>query len=142
MEDYVITLPIEIKHIKYNKYEREYFLYNDEDFIYSVSVRNIKKIPFFAPHNRPELELLEDFYKTEFNYWKNNITPSTTQEIERNLTDKYIIWKRERNNAMYTSIYGIMNYHIICISRFNKNFTQDEINKHLIEIYKNTKIED
>jgi len=92
-----------------------------------ISVRNPEKFEFYQD-NLTEKELLNKFYKWEYDYWASpNGIKTDVSEIKNNENKNYIIWKLiiknmpENDNKDQTSylLYALRNNKLIAINLTN-----------------------
>lgn len=113
-----------------------------------ISVRKPEKFEFFQA-GLSEIELLNKFYKWEYDYWSSsNGIQTEISETKRNDEKKYIIWKLtlknmlQNNNKDQTSylLYAVKNNNLISINLTNntdkkKLFTESESIELLEKVY-------
>lgn len=113
-----------------------------------ISVRKPEKFEFYQ-EGLSDIELLNKFYKWEYDYWNSSKGIKTeVSEIKRNNERKYIVWKitvknmPQNNNKDQTSyiLYAVRNDNLISINVTDntdkkKLLTESEAVEFLEKIY-------
>ncbi|MCG2793055.1 MAG: hypothetical protein L6262_05885 [Weeksellaceae bacterium] len=120
LNDFMIELPGKWKHTK--DYQGSQFGFENKGLggFLTVSIREAKKIEFFKPEysNLSDFELLDQFYKWDSDYWKEN-PKNEVLEINKDEINKIIIWKvkpQTEESSFNYIVNGIQKGFIICIS--------------------------
>ncbi|MDN3691310.1 hypothetical protein QWZ06_03055 [Chryseobacterium tructae] len=131
------------------KHSGQFYLSNKaEKIILSVSVRKPEKFEFYK-EGLTEKELLNAFYKWEYDYWaSSNGVKADVSEVKRNEEKNYIIWKitlkdkpqNDHKNLTSYLLYAVRNNKLISFNLTNniekKNpLTETESIELLEQIY-------
>ena len=85
-------------------------------------------------------ELLEAFYKWDFDFWKSNTINAKVTEISKKLSEGYVLWSIELDyesqkiNQIILS--GVKENNVVFISIINPKMKMNEKKKFLIDLYK------
>ena len=90
----LVNFPQEVEYKSTLKNSGQFHFVDKDETNILVSVRDSKNMEFYN-ENFNEIEMLEAFYKWDFDYWKDNSMNAKVSEIEKNLEKKYILWKIE-----------------------------------------------
>lgn len=134
INDFLITFPkpVELKNL--NKESGQYLFKDGKNGIIQVSVKNASKMEFYKP-DLNKTQILEAYYKWEFDYWKSNSVEADIKEISKNLAEDYILWEvtlKERNTIF---LFGAIEDKIVSLS-INNNLSKDQKVDFLINLYK------
>lgn len=81
-------------------------------------------------------QLLEEFYKWDFDYWKTNSIGADIQEISKNLDKDYILWEISLKEGKTIFLFGILENKLISVSINNDNLSDEEKMNFVIKMYK------
>jgi hypothetical protein len=132
----LVNFPQEVEYKSTLKNSGQFHFVDKDETNILVSVRDSKNMEFYN-ENFNEIEMLEAFYKWDFDYWKDNSMNAKVSEIEKNLEKKYILWKIELKEGNSIFLFGIKDFKVISIST-NNNHLKDEQQIQLLKgIYQN-----
>lgn len=144
LNDFMIELPGKWIHTKDNSGSQFGFENKKLGGFFTVSIREAKKIEFYKSEfsNYSEFELLNEFFKWDFDYWKEN-PRNEVYELNKNEGNKTIIWKAMPQQVVKSSfnyrLDGIQNGYIISISYINEKMDEQQKIDLLKNIYSNIK---
>ena len=141
--DFSIELPGKWKHTKDNQGIQFGFENKTVGGFLIISVREAKKIEFYKPEfsNLSDYELLNQFYKWDYDYWNENSKNQVT-EIEKSEINKLIIWKifpPMKDSSFNYRLDGIQKGYIISINYVNEKMEEKQKIDLIKNIYQNIK---
>ena len=136
INDLLVNFPQKVEYKSTLKNSGQFHFVDKKKTNILVSIRDSEKMEFYKKEFN-ETEMLEAFYKWDFDYWKSNSINAKVSEIEKNLEKKYILWKVEFEGGNSIFLFGIIENKVISISTNNDKISDEEQINLLQKIYKN-----
>ncbi len=135
INDYLVTFPkvVEVKNL--NKVSGQYHFVDNKKSNIQVSIRNASIMEFYNP-NFDKTQLLEAYYKWDFDYWKENSIGAEIKEISKKIDENYILWEIVHKEFSTVFLFGFIDEKIVSISINNEKISQSDKIKYLVNLYK------
>lgn len=130
----VVNFPQKVEYKSTIKNSGQFHFVDEEKTNILVSIRDSNKMEFYN-EKFDEAEMLDAFYKWDFDYWKSNSVNAKVSEIEKNPEKKYILWKVQLEGYASIFLFGIIDNKVISISTNNDKISDEDQIKFLQEIY-------
>ncbi|ROI04720.1 hypothetical protein EGI16_08640 [Chryseobacterium sp. G0240] len=135
INEVLIKFPKEVELRDLNKVSGQYFFVSKDKSNIQVSVRNASKMEFYNSVFT-KTELLDAFYKWDFDYWKTNSVGAEVKEISKNLEKDQIIWEVTLKEGKTIFLFGILEDKLISISINNADLSDEEKINFVTKVYK------
>ena len=137
--DYLVQFPESVKYIRTDENSGAFLFHDKQNSNIQVSVRPSQNMEFYK-EGLSKTELLEAFYKWDFDFWKGNTINAKVTEISKKLSEGYVLWSIELDyesqkiNQIILS--GVKESNVVFISIINPKMKMNEKKKFLIDLYK------
>ena len=137
--DYLVQFPESVKYIRTDENSGAFLFHDKQNSNIQVSVRPSQNMEFYK-EGLSQTELLEAFYKWDFDFWKSNTINAKVTEISKKLSEGYVLWSIELDyesqkiNQIILS--GVKENNVVFISIINPKIKMNEKKKFLIDLYK------
>ncbi|MEN5308401.1 hypothetical protein ABE425_12880 [Chryseobacterium cucumeris] len=135
INDLLIKFPKEVELRNLNKVSGQYLFVDKEKNNIQVSVRNASKMDFYNPELN-KAQLLEAFYKWDFDYWKSNSVGAEVKEISKDLDKDEILWEVTVKEGKTIFLFGIIENKLISVSINNNNISDEENINFITKVYR------
>jgi len=135
--DYLVQFPESVKYIRTDENSGAFLFHDKQNSNIQVSVRPSQNMEFYK-EGLSQTELLEAFYKWDFDFWKSNTINAKVTEISKKLSEGYVLWSIELDyesqkiNQIILS--GVKENNVVFISIINPKMKMNEKKKFLINL--------
>ena len=130
--DYLVQFPESVKYIRTDENSGAFLFHDKQNSNIQVSVRPSQNMEFYK-EGLSQTELLEAFYKWDFDFWKGNTINAKVTEISKKLSEGYVLWSIELDyesqkiNQIILS--GVKENNVVFISIINPKMKMNEKKK-------------
>lgn len=139
INEYLITFPKKVKLVSVDKNSGAFAFTDKKNSIFQVSVRSGDKMEFYNSDFN-QTELLEAFYRWEFDHWKANSIGAEVTEIRKEIEQSFILWKiklkYKEKDVETIFLYGVKENKVISISIVNQDLSQENKETKIINLFK------
>jgi len=136
INNYLISFPKVVEFKNLNKDSGQYHFYDKNKSNILVSIRDVSKMEFYnSDFNKAQL--IEAFYKWDYDYWKSNSIGAEVNEISKKLDENYILWETLLKDYDTIFLYGMIDNKIISLSINNDKLSKEKKVNYLTNLYQN-----
>ncbi|REC46406.1 hypothetical protein [Chryseobacterium pennipullorum] len=135
INDVLIKFPKEVELRDLNKVAGQYFFVDKAKSNIQVSVKNADKMEFYNAAFT-KTELLDAFYRWDFDYWKTNSIGGEVKEISKDLDKNQILWEVTLKEGKTIFLFGILEDKLISISIHNARLSDEEQINFVTKVYR------